>query len=338
MNAAKGLKSIVIASIILSFVVILLGAYTRLKDAGLGCPDWPGCYGQLTAPKTPEAISLAQDAFPGATIEYSKANIEMVHRYFAGSLGLLIAIMAFLAVKARRKIALPMGLPLTLVGLVCCQALLGMLTVTMRLNPPIVLMHLIGGLTTISLLWLCWLYLKKNHNALFQASHFLNIISIIALAAVMGQILLGGWVSTNYAALICTDFPACQGHWLPNGDVLKAFPFWDLSRLPDQLSAATRINIQLTHRLGALLVTLLVLVLTLGLWQQSKKAIDPRARRWFKRSALLLVGLLATQLALGITNVLALLPVHVAVSHNGVAVLLLLMLINIKFTLSRSGQ
>lgn len=338
MNAAKGLKSIVIAGIILSFVVILLGAYTRLKDAGLGCPDWPGCYGQLTAPKTPEAIGQAQDAFPNATIEYSKALIEMVHRYFAGGLGLLIATMAFLAVKARRKIALPMALPLTLVVLVCCQALLGMLTVTMRLNPPIVLMHLIGGLTTISLLWLCLLYLKKKHSTLFQASHFLNIISIIALAAVMGQILLGGWVSTNYAALICTDFPACQGHWLPNGDVLKAFPFWDLSRLPDQLSAATRINIQLSHRLGALLVTLLVLALTFGLWQQSKKAIDPKARRWFKRSALILVALLGAQLALGITNVLALLPVHVAVSHNGVAVLLLLMLINIKFTLSRSGQ
>tara|TARA_R110002110_G_scaffold271566_3_gene486995 strand:+ start:20596 stop:21612 length:1017 start_codon:yes stop_codon:yes gene_type:complete len=338
MKQAVGLKRIIVLSIILSFVVILLGAYTRLKGAGLGCPDWPGCYGQLSAPLTTEEVQLAQQSYPGLTVEYFKAKIEMVHRYFAGSLGLFIALIAFMAFRARKKIALPLTLPLILVILVICQALLGMFTVTMRLNPPIVLLHLIGGFSTLSLLWICWLYLQKNAAALLQTNTRLITLSIAALIVVITQIALGGWVSTNYSALICTDFPMCQGQWLPSSDVLSAFPFWDLTRLPDQLSASVRINIQLTHRIGALITTIIISFLAFSLWRSRNNTIDPKAKTWLSRSVFLLLGLLVTQICLGITNVLALLPTAIAVLHNGIAVLLLLTLININFKLIRAGK
>jgi len=338
MKQAVGLRRIILLSLLLSFVVILLGAYTRLKDAGLGCPDWPGCYGQLTAPQTSKEIQLANDAYPGMTVEYTKAKTEMVHRYFAGSLGLFIVLIAFMAFKARKVIALPMKLPLILVGLVICQALLGMFTVTMRLNPPIVLLHLIGGFSTLSLLWICWLYLQKNTMPFLQKSPGLNRLSLLALVVIIGQIALGGWVSTNYAALICTDFPMCQGQWLPNSNIIESFPFWDLARLPDQLSNSVRVNIQLTHRIGALLTTLIVACLIITLCSIRTRTIEPSAKKWLGHSALLLGTLLTLQISLGVTNVLALLPTAIAVSHNGVAVLLLLTLLNINFRLTRARK
>ncbi len=338
MKQAVGLKRIILLSIVLSFLVILLGAYTRLIGAGLGCPDWPGCYGQLTAPQTSQEIQLAQHAYPGLTVEYFKAKTEMVHRYFAGSLGLFIVLIAFMAYRVRKTIALPMKLPIILVGLVICQALLGMFTVTMRLNPPIVLLHLIGGFSTLSLLWISWLYLQKNAASLLQVNAKLIGLSLLALIVVICQIVLGGWVSTNYAALICTDFPMCQGQWLPNTNFAESFPFWDLARLPDQLSNSVRVNIQLTHRIGALLTTLITFGLILALWCTRLNTIEPNAKRWLKRSVILLSLLLTLQISLGITNVLALLPTAVAVSHNGVAVLLLLTLLNINFKLIRAGK
>lgn len=333
MNDAFWLNRLLQIGLILSLVVILLGAYTRLKDAGLGCPDWPGCYGQLLAPKSETAISKANIAFPNQTVEVHKAQTEMFHRYFAGSLGLLIAAVGFFSFRARKMIPLPIILPFILIGLVICQALLGMYTVTMRLNPTIVLLHLLGGFSTLSLLWICWLYMRKKPAPFLFFNSGLSVLSLASLFVLIIQIILGGWVSTNYSALICPDFPSCQGSWIPETSLASAFPFWDLNRVPDNLSLDARMAIQMFHRLGALITFVLLSSLSFCIYKQSATTYDPRAKRWLNRLALVLFILLITQVSLGITNVLALLPISIAVLHNGIAALLLITLITINFTL-----
>lgn len=333
MNHSYWLNRILHFSLIFSLIVILLGAYTRLKDAGLGCPDWPGCYGQLFAPANTVDISKAMEAFPYQPVETDKARIEMVHRYFAGTLGLLILGITVIAYRARKMIPLPIMLPILLVGTVIFQALLGMYTVTMRLNPTIVLLHLMGGFTTLSLLWLCWLYMRKQPAPFLFVPSGLGLLSFVSLCILIGQILLGGWVSTNYAALICPDFPLCQGKWLPQTSFAEAFPLLDLSRLPDKLSMEARMTIHLFHRIGAFVTLILLSILSFALFKQSRSTYDPRAKRWLQRIALTLLTLLLLQISLGITNVLALLPITVAVMHNGVALLLLLTLLTLNFTL-----
>ena len=333
MNHTHWLNRILQASLILSLLVILLGAYTRLKDAGLGCPDWPGCYGQLLAPANEATITKAQIAFPGQAVEVHKAQTEMIHRYFAGTLGLLIVCIGFFAYRARRMIPMPIVLPFILIGLVIFQALLGMYTVTMRLNPTIVLLHLLGGLSTLSLLWICWLTMRKQPAPFLFFNSGLSLLSFVSLLVLIGQIILGGWVSTNYAALICPDFPLCQGKWLPSGTLSHAFPFLDLHRVPDQLSMEARMTIQMCHRLGALVTFLLLSLLSFYIFKQSKSTYDPRAKRWLQRLAVVLITLLLIQICLGITNVLALLPIGIAVLHNGVAALLLITLLTLNFTL-----
>lgn len=317
----------------LSLVVIMVGAYTRLKDAGLGCPDWPGCYGQLTAPSNHVEIEKANQAYPNLTVEVLKAQTEMAHRYIAGTLGLLIAAIGFIAFRGRKMIPLPIILPVILIGLVLFQALLGMYTVTMRLNPTIVLLHLLGGFSTISLLWICWLYMRKQPTPFLFVSNGLGALSLVSLLVLIAQIILGGWVSTNYSALVCPDFPLCQGQWLPSIDLKEAFPFLDLHRLPDKLSLEARMTIQMFHRMGAVITFCLLGALSFCLFQQSKTTYDPRAKRWLQRFALTLILLLVLQVSLGITNVLALLPISIAVLHNGIAALLLITLLTLNFSL-----
>ena len=300
-------------------VVVLLGAYTRLVDAGLGCPDWPGCYGFLAVPDTHEEITIAEDAYPHAPVEADKAWPEMVHRYFAGALGLIIALLAVFAIRAREDKSQPLVLPLLLLGLVVFQAALGMWTVTMGLLPIIVMGHLLGGLTTLALLWLLYLKLRDGNRPAYQSP--LRTLSLIGLIIVFLQISLGGWTSANYAAIICTDFPTCQGHWVPPLDFSGAFQISQdgvQSYLGGFMGNDARVTVHWLHRFGALVTTLYLLLLAVRLF----KGGHPRFAGW-------LVLVLAVQVTLGISNIVLSLPLAVAVAHNGGAALLLLTMVTL---------
>jgi len=280
------------AALVLAFVVVSLGAYVRLSDAGLGCPDWPGCYGHLVGiPDVDHEHAAAAAAFPGKPVEAGKAWKEMIHRYAAGSLGLLILAIAALAWRREQRQQHSPALPTLLLGLVIFQALLGMWTVTLLLKPLVVTAHLLGGMSTLALL--LWLRLGLEYpKPALSASPTLRLLGIAALAAVALQIGLGGWVSSNYAALACPDFPTCRdGQWLP-------------------VDAATTIHF--IHRGGAVLVALTVGAFAVALWRHRHRA-----------PALLLAAALTLQLGLGIANVLLQLPLPLAVAHNTGAALLL---------------
>ncbi|MFW2372234.1 MAG: COX15/CtaA family protein [Gammaproteobacteria bacterium] len=317
---------------ILALFVIILGAYVRLSDAGLGCPDWPGCYGQITAPDDAEEISKARLIYPNATIDSSKAWKEMLHRYFASALGLMILIMAFIAWKHRKQKTQALYLPLLLVGLVIFQGLLGMWTVTLLLKPAIVTLHLLAGLLTLSLLF--WLVLtqgkvwKKQTNTITSTSS-LTRWAQISLVVLVIQIFLGGWTSTNYAALYCTDFPTCQGQWIPDTDFSEAFSFFrqtDINYEGGVLSNRAGVTVHFMHRVGALVTFILVAGLTISLLIKSDNSR-------VKKTSVVILLLLVTQVSLGVANVLLLLPIPVAVSHNAVAALLLLSMIVLNYLL-----
>jgi cytochrome c oxidase assembly protein subunit 15 len=306
-------------------IVVLLGAYTRLVDAGLGCPDWPGCYGFIGVPDSQEEIKIAEEAYPHAPVEAEKAWPEMIHRYFAGTLGLIIALLAFLALKARDDDRQPVLLPLVLLGLVVFQAALGMWTVTMGLLPIVVMGHLLGGFTTLALLLLLFLRLRDGNRP--SSGNSLRRYALVTLVIVVGQISLGGWTSANYAAIICTDFPTCQGHWVPPLDFASAFTISQegvQSYLGGFLGNDARVTIHWLHRAGALVTTLFVLFVIIKLFAYGHQ----RFAGW-----LLLV--LAVQISLGISNVVFSLPLAVAVAHNGVAALLLLSLVTVAHNLGQ---
>ena len=312
----------------LAFCVIVLGAYVRLSDAGLGCPDWPGCYGQIDVPKGAQEIAAAQQAFPGKPVEGHKAIKEMAHRYLAGSLGLLILVIAVVAWRKRRELRQSPMLASVLVGLVIFQALLGMWTVTLLLKPAIVLAHLLGGMATLALL--AWLTLRQGANKQqlnFSLAHRLRGWAWLGLVIVFAQILLGGWVSSNYAALACADFPLCQGRWLPAMDFSHAFHFTrelgmtaSGTLLPHEALTA----MHWTHRVGALVTFLYIGGLGIALLRN----------RGFATLGASMLGLLLVQLSLGVSNVLFSLPLPVAVAHNGVAALLLISLVVLNFRLN----
>ncbi len=303
--------------------VVLLGAYTRLSDAGLGCPDWPGCYGHLAVPRAEHEVARAQQAFPGRPLEAPKAWKEMIHRYFAGTLGLLILVLAAGAVAARRRDShQPVALPVFLLALVVFQALLGMWTVTWLLKPVVVMAHLLGGLSVLALLW--WYGLR--HGRLLAAPGDpaartrLRGPALAALAVLVLQIALGGWTSANYAALACTDFPTCGGQWWPEMDFSEAFVLWrglGINYEFGVLDSAARKAIHVTHRLGAV-ATLLVVG-----WA-AVAALRRGRDRLLARTGAVVLGLLLVQVSLGIANVVFSLPLPVAVAHNGGAALLLL--------------
>lgn len=305
-------------ALVLSFCVIALGAYVRLSDAGLGCPDWPGCYGHMTVPEQAHEQVTAAQAFPDRPVEAHKAWKEMIHRYAAGTLGLLILAIFIRAWRKAERTALSPLAPTLLLGTVLFQAALGMWTVTLLLKPVIVSAHLLGGMTTLSLL--LWIYCREAASPL-RTSTGLRLWAWLALALVALQIALGGWVSSNYAALICPDFPACRGEWLPDTDFNHAFQFHrELGRTADGelLSASAMTAIHLTHRLGALCVLLVVGGFALAL----------RKRDDLRRTGTLLLAILSLQICLGISNVLLSLPLPVAVAHNAGAALLLATLVS----------
>lgn len=314
----------------LALIVVMLGAYTRLSDAGLGCPDWPGCYGHLTVPESTAALQTVQSNFPGQIVEPAKAWKEMVHRYFAGTLGTLIVILAFWSLFSRKNIKKPIIIPIVLVGLVVFQAALGMWTVTWKVLPLIVSAHLLGGIAIAALLWYLTLSVNPSQIQKLSAAK-IKPWAILGLMIVILQLFLGAWTSTNYAALACTDFPFCHGTLIPPETLNKAFNFWQpigINYEGGVLDSNTRITIQLMHRYGAALTTVFVGLLGIFL-------LFTRAELKLRNIGLILLVLLSVQVLLGIANIVMLLPLPIAVAHNGVAALLLLAMITLLYKTNR---
>lgn len=313
-----------IAALLLGFVVVILGAYTRLVHAGLGCPDWPGCYGFLSVPRSDAALELAQLRFPDDPVEAFKAWAEMIHRYAAGLLGLAILGLALFALKQHGRDGYPLKLPLGLLALVICQALFGMWTVTLKLWPQVVTAHLLGGFATLSLLFLLALRLSGR----FPADVGLTALRPLAravLVVVILQITLGGWTSSNYAAVACIDLPTCHGEWWPEMDFAAGFNIFQEigpNYLGGMLYGEGRTAIHFTHRVGAVITLLVTLLLA---WRLYRAGLTGTAA-W-------LTLVLLTQISLGITNILAHLPLAVAVAHNAVGAVLLLSLVLVNYQL-----
>ncbi|MGH8640599.1 MAG: COX15/CtaA family protein [Burkholderiales bacterium] len=325
-------RALVFCGVVLTFLVIVAGAYVRLEDAGLGCPDWPGCYGQLLGvPDEVHEVARAEQAYPGSPVDPVRAWKEMFHRYLAGALGLLILAIAVIAWRSRSEIGRPPGLATALVAVIAFQATLGMWTVTLLLKPAIVVLHLLGGMTTLALM--TWLALREIDPpaAPPAAAHVLRPWAALGLAVLAIQIALGGWVSANYAALACPDFPACHGHWLPDMDFGHAFHVLrelGVTAAGAPLSQDALVAIHWTHRIGALITVLYLGALAV-------KGLRVPALAVYSG---LLLALLLAQAALGIANVLARLPLGIAVAHNGGAALLLAALVMLNFAVfKRSG-
>jgi cytochrome c oxidase assembly protein subunit 15 len=298
----------------LAFGVVMLGAYVRLSQAGLGCPDWPGCYGHVTVPSAEQAAAV--DA--AKPLEAARAWKEMIHRYFAGSLATLILVLAVLAWMKRKQPGQPLALPTLLLGLVIFQALLGMWTVTLLLFPPVVMGHLLGGMATFVLLVLLVLqsggYLRRGA----AATDAMRLMAALGLAVLICQIALGGWVSSNYAAIACPDFPTCQGSWWPPMDFAGAFSWHGLG--PDYqggiLDNPARTAIHLAHRLGAMTTFLVLGGAALFVLLKSADAA-------LRRLGAVVLSLLLLQIVLGISLVKFGWPLPLADLHNGTAALLL---------------
>ena len=302
----------------LTLIVIVLGAYVRLSDAGLGCPDWPGCYGALIVPAQEADISAANAAYPDRPLHQGKAWKEMIHRYVAGALGLLVLFLALQSWRQRQYVV-----PATLLlAVIVFQALLGMWTVTLLLKPVIVTAHLLGGLTILGLLY--WLVLTQTGSGGGGQKGFLPW-ALLGLVTVTVQIALGGWTSANYAALVCPEFPTCRaGQWWPETNFAEGFMLWrglGLDYEGGVLDATGRSAIHLSHRLGAVLTLLIVGSLSLYAVFAHTGAL--------RIAGAVSLGVLLVQLALGIANILLVLPLPVALAHNATAALLLLCMVTL---------
>ncbi|MDT0595136.1 COX15/CtaA family protein [Glaciecola petra] len=325
------MKKLVLASIFLALVVIILGAYTRLTDAGLGCPDWPGCYGHLGVPQTEAHIDAANEAFPERPVEAEKAWNEMIHRYFASALGFFILVIAiWAAVKHFKGTAGPVKLPLLLLILVCFQGALGMWTVTLNLLPVVVMAHLLGGFTVLSCLFLLYLrltpYRIPGGDSYIRSMAKFGVIGIVLLVA---QIALGGWTSANYASLVCTELPICEGAWINKLDFAGAFSVPDAQNYEFGVhNNDERTTMHVMHRFGAIVVFLYLCWFAIALFKKSSSSM-------VKRLSILLVIVLGIQVALGISNVVYMLPLTVAVMHNAVAACLLLVMVLLSYTMYR---
>ena len=321
----KVVRNIAIFATAFAMVVVVLGAFTRLTDAGLGCPDWPGCYGFMHIPTQEEHIAKANEAYPDQPYEFEKAWPEMVHRYFAGTLGLLVLGLAIIAWRNKEKLALKHST--FLLVLIIFQAALGMWTVTMKLHPSIVMLHLLGGFTTFSLLAsLAFRYHYQFASPLKkQISTGLKKIIWLTLGIVVLQVALGGWTSANYAAMACLELPICQGNWLSEGDFVNALQLWGFDEehfeygIHDQNA---RVAIHAMHRIGAFIASaaLILLIIKLVRFKESKL---------IQNFGWLLAVLLTVQIILGVNNIVSHLPLANAVAHNGVGALLVVTLISL---------
>ena len=332
MNRLTLLRRLAIAGVLLGLCVVVFGAYVRLTYAGLGCPDWPGCYGHVT----PLGAQAANAGTPDAPLEVGKAWREMIHRYAASTLGLIIVTIAALSLAWRREPRVPRRLPWALVGLVVFQGILGMLTVTWKVKPIIVTAHLAFGLLTVSVLWWLWLSLREPKPALppsptLTASRLAlaRRVALLGLVALVMQILLGGWTSTNYAAIACPDLPTCQAQWWPEADFKDGFVLWrglGVNYEGGVLDLPARVAIHFTHRLGAIVATLALLFAAI----MAVRAGAGRAARLAARGVL---AALALQLTIGIVMVLHAFPLGLATAHNAGAAVLLLATLLLNWTL-----
>ncbi|PCK09388.1 MAG: cytochrome B [Alteromonadaceae bacterium] len=389
----RSLFQLTLFAFCLACAVILMGAFTRLADAGLGCPDWPTCYGHLWVPTSDADVHHANLSFADTPVERDKTWPEQLHRILASTLGLIILILFFMALYQRRKLAdrhpwisisallgllvagtitrivkgsmidpyllgmvllyfgnlayiakrhhgsktVPFKLPAFLAGFVVVQGLFGMWTVTLKLWPQVVTLHLLGGFATVSLLCLLLQRLAQWHWRLPYEAHRQTVairpFAMLVLIVVAIQIALGGWISSNYAALACPDFPLCQNQLWPQADFLQGFNIFQgigPNYLGGLLENQARTAIHLSHRIGALITTVLVLILAIRLF-----GIQLRSSRIL---AFILIVILALQVALGVSNVVLSLPLAVAVAHNGVGALLLVIMVIINHRVSTARQ
>lgn len=319
---------------LLTVVVIMLGAWTRLVDAGLGCPDWPGCYGFLTVPQDEARMAIANARFPDTPVDVAKGWPEMIHRYAAGALGLVVFGLAGFAFRHRRE-GLPFRLPLFIAAFIVLQGAFGMWTVTLKLWPQVVALHLLGGFTTLSLLTLLTLRLRSRQHQTGGREQTASLPSGLGafrpwlytgLALVVMQIALGAWTAANYAAVACTDLPTCQGEWWPaDMDFRHGFDVTQQvgpNYLGGQLTADGRVAIHVSHRLGAIILLAYFTVFLALLWRRTRHT--PLA--WHVK---LVAVVLAAQIVLGLANVMFHIPLSVAVAHNAMGAGLLLTMVNL---------
>lgn len=327
-SRARAIRILAVCSLLWCFGVVVLGAYVRLSSSGLGCPDWPGCYGHWVVTSS------------SANIEVGKAWREMAHRYAAGMLGLMIVSLVFVRVAWRQRL-LPLSQVIGLLSIVMVQGLLGRLTVTWQLKPLVVTLHLLLGCTTLSLL--LWIVLsvfrgeKKLPPIDARRSTVARLAAAVGLLAVGCQIVLGGWTSSNYAATACPDFPTCQGQWWPESDFKKGFalalrgPVAASTARPQinyeggVLATPARTAIHLTHRLSAIVTTVVLLVASI---------LSLQLRELKSRAAVMVLVALKLQLIVGISMVLAGFPLWLATLHNAAAALLLMATVALNFALS----
>jgi cytochrome c oxidase assembly protein subunit 15 len=338
-NAAPALiRTLAGAALLLCLCVVVLGAYVRLSDAGLGCPDWPGCYGHLTPTGAAADPHVLSSPLAGRPLETGKAWREMAHRYAAGTLGLLILALVFIAIANRRDRVLPLRYMTSLFAILLAQALLGMLTVTWQLKPLVVTLHLLFGFATLALL--LWLVLSLPQIARWwragpveapRPAARARLLAPLALIALAVQIALGAWTSSNYAALGCPDFPTCQTQWWPRGDFRAAFALRGAAGRNYEggvLDAPARTAIQFTHRLAALVVAIVLLGAAL-----SAVRLPGNIPRY---AGGLVIAALALQLILGMSMVLRGFPLWLATAHSAGAALLLMTIVGLNFALRRS--
>jgi len=324
-------KRLTLFATLLALIVVSFGAYTRLTDSGLGCPDWPGCYGTLSVPESIDQIEQAQAVYPDSPVEPEKAWIEMIHRYIAGILGIMVLVIAFMSIRLRDQINYSLKWPFFLLGLVIFQAALGMWTVTLLLKPAVVSSHLLGGMTVLGILTFLMHRNYGTHRENFVSNRFERKIIRFSLVLLFIQIALGGWTSTNYAALACTDYPTCHGSLIPEMDFSNAFTIFrelGVTSLGEPLSLEALHAIQWVHRVGAIVLLGYLLFVAYIL------KVNQGFNMW--RNVLILV--ISLQFIIGIANLLLHLPIVLATLHNLGAALLVVILVGINSRITKPWQ
>ncbi|WP_144629766.1 COX15/CtaA family protein [Bordetella genomosp. 13] len=323
-------RKLVFLTWFLTLDLIMFGAFVRLTDSGLGCPDWPGCYASVTPLGAMHHIDQASQAMPFGPVTLSKAWIEMIHRYVGAALGMLIIAIVYMAWRHRARLGRsPLLASVTLVA-VCVQGAFGAWTVTHKLMPAVVTSHLVLGLLLLSLM--TWLAAREQpHQALAAAAARWRPWMRAGLLLLLIQVTLGGWVSTNYAALACMDFPTCHGAWVPEMDFHGGFSIIrGLGELPsgEMISQSALTAIHWVHRNFAFVVFAYLGVLGFRL----------RAEPGLRKPATLLLGLLLAQLLTGLTTIFFQWPLLIAVLHNGGAAGLTLASVVILVRLASAGE
>ncbi len=332
-SGAVALRRLAFGSVLLCLTVIILGAWVRLTDAGLGCPDWPGCYGHVTPAGAEKNDGKIESFSPGWDYDSGTAWREMIHRYAATALGLCIVLITAIAIAYRRERPVSVVYAVVLLATVVFQGTLGAFTVWWLVKPLVVVLHLAGGLTTLSLLFWLWLSMRRTTRVVqpvpgatrIAALDRARTAAIVATVVVGLQTLLGGWTSTNYAAVACPDLPTCQGQWWPEGmDFKDAFVLWrglDINYTGGVLEHPARVAIHFSHRLGAIIATLAVLFAAWLAIRHAPTTLTRNAGYWA-------VGALSLQLLIAFSMILKAFPLWLATAHNaGAALLLLAMLV-----------